>query len=76
MSSRRDLNYINEQTGELQSGIGDAGKGIDDINKGLTSVQEELDGNGRHDFSEVQKLINGTSQLKQGVFSIEVAISQ
>lgn len=68
--------YISDQSETLNSGLGDAKSGIDEIHDGLTTAEEQVGGN-NSDLSNVQQLIDGTSELnKNGVIVLKDALGQ
>lgn len=68
--------YINDQANELQTGLGDANKGIGEINEGLTSAKDQMENSDSNGFTNVQKLIDGTSEMENGVSALEEAMHQ
>ncbi|MBY9079943.1 MMPL family transporter [Paenibacillus sp. HN-1] len=68
--------YISDQTGELNSGLDEAATGIDKINGGLSSAEEQLNGTDSSSLADVQKLIDGTSAMKQGAAELQTAMNQ
>ena len=68
--------YINKQAGELNTGIGDANGGIKEINDGLTDAKEKMGGNDSNSLANVQKLIDGTNEAKNGVSALGTALNQ
>ncbi|MFK4310540.1 RND superfamily putative drug exporter [Bacillus sp. RC242] len=68
--------YINKQAGELNTGLGDANGGIKEINDGLTDAKDKMDGNDSNSLANVQKLIDGTNEAKNGVSALGTALNQ
>ncbi|KAB8129914.1 MMPL family transporter [Gracilibacillus oryzae] len=68
--------YIDEQAGELGTGINDANSGIGEVNDGLTAAQDQMDGNNTAGLANVQKLIDGTNEIENGVVSLRDAMNQ
>ena len=68
--------YINDQTGNLYTGLGDANSGIGQINNGLSSAEGQINMKSAGDLSNVQSLINGTGDVKNGLSSLNNAMNQ
>ncbi|KAB2423021.1 MULTISPECIES: MMPL family transporter [Bacillus cereus group] len=68
--------YINKQAGELNTGLGDANGGIKDINDGLTAAKDKMGSKDSNSLANVQKLIDGTSEAKNGVTALGTALHQ
>ncbi|MGH1040910.1 MMPL family transporter [Bacillus wiedmannii] len=68
--------YINKQAGELNTGLGDANGGIKEINDGLTDAKNKMGGNESDGLANVQKLIDGTNEAKNGVSALGTALNQ
>ncbi|PHB58307.1 hypothetical protein COE92_03400 [Bacillus wiedmannii] len=68
--------YINKQAGELNTGLGDANGGIKEINDGLTDTKNKMGGNESDGLANVQKLIDGTNEAKNGVSALGTALNQ
>lgn len=68
--------YITEQTKVLNNGLGDANEGIDKINNGLSSAEQQFNQTDTSSVQNIQKLINGTEEVKKGVSSLGKAIDQ
>ncbi|WP_142317218.1 MMPL family transporter [Bacillus thuringiensis] len=68
--------YINKQAGELNTGLGDANGGIKDINDGLTAAKDKMGSKGSNSLANVQKLIDGTNEAKNGVTALGTALHQ
>lgn len=66
--------YINDQTTELNTGLGKSKNGISEINKGLSSAENEMSNNDSNGLSNVQRLIDGTSEAKNGVATLQNAM--
>lgn len=58
--------YLNKQAGELNTGLGDADGGIKEINDGLTDAKNKMGSNDSNSLANVQKLIDGTNEVKTG----------
>ncbi|MEF3087939.1 MMPL family transporter [Bacillus altitudinis] len=71
----KDL-YINDQSGELNKGLGKTNDGVSDINKGLVKAEKDLGKSNTNDLDNVQKLIDGTSSVKNGFNKLERAMNQ
>lgn len=68
--------YINKQAGELNTGLGDANGGIKEINEGLTDAKDKMGSNDSNSLANVQKLIDGTNEAKNGVSALGTALNQ
>ncbi len=68
--------YINKQANELNTGIGDANGGIGKINQGLSSATEQIGSTDTSGLANVQKLIDGTTQLESGVTALGGAMNR
>ncbi|MED3053652.1 MMPL family transporter [Bacillus thuringiensis] len=68
--------YINKQAGELNTGLGDANGGIKDINDGLTAAKDKMGSKDSNSLANVQKLIDGTNEAKNGVTVLGTALHQ
>ncbi|HDR8116209.1 TPA: MMPL family transporter [Bacillus cereus] len=68
--------YINKQAGELNTGLGDANGGIKDINDGLTAAKDKMGSKDSNSLANVQKLIDGTNEAKNGVTALGTALHQ
>ncbi|MES9783293.1 MMPL family transporter [Bacillus thuringiensis] len=68
--------YINKQAGELNTGLGDANGGIKDINDGLTAAKDKMGSKDSNSLANVQKLIDGTNEAKNGVTALGTALQQ
>ncbi|HHK5563160.1 TPA: MMPL family transporter [Bacillus thuringiensis] len=68
--------YINKQAGELNTGLGDANGGIKDINDGLTAAKDKMGSKDSNSLANVQKLIDGTNEAKNGVMALGTALHQ
>ncbi|MDH4421556.1 MMPL family transporter [Bacillus cereus] len=68
--------YINKQAGELNTGLGDANGGLKEINDGLTDAKNKMGGNESNGLANVQKLIDGTNDAKNGVTALGTALNQ
>ncbi|WP_142322827.1 MMPL family transporter [Bacillus paramycoides] len=68
--------YINKQAGELNTGLGDANGGIKEINDGLTDAKDKMGSNDSNSLANVQKLIDGTNEAKNGVSALGTALNQ
>lgn len=62
--------YLNKQAGELNTGLGDADGGIKEINDGLTDAKNKMGSNDSNSLANVQKLIDGTNEAKNGVSAL------
>lgn len=67
--------YINDQANELKAGLGDANSGIGTIHEGLASANEQMAGGDTNDLANVQQLIDGTSEVKNGVAALNNALN-
>ncbi|MBS9802658.1 MMPL family transporter [Bacillus toyonensis] len=68
--------YLNKQAGELNTGLGGANGGIKEINDGLTDAKNKMGSNDSNSLANVQKLIDGTSEAKNGVSALGTALHQ
>lgn len=68
--------YLNKQAGELNTGLGDADGGIKEINDGLTDAKNKMGSNDSNSLANVQKLIDGTNEAKNGVSALGTALHQ
>ncbi|MEI2316805.1 MMPL family transporter [Bacillus paramobilis] len=68
--------YINKQAGELNTGLGDANGGIQEINDGLTTAKDKMGSKDSNSLTNVQKLIDGTTEAKNGVSALGTALNQ
>lgn len=68
--------YINKQAGELNTGLGDANGGIKEINDGLTTAKDKMGSKDSNSLANVQKLIDGTNEAKNGVTALGTALHQ
>ncbi|MFJ5790412.1 MMPL family transporter [Lysinibacillus sp. NPDC093197] len=68
--------YISEQTKALNNGLGDANDGVDKINTGLASAEQHFNQTDTSSVQNIQKLINGTNEVKKGVSSLGNAVNQ
>jgi RND superfamily putative drug exporter len=68
--------YINDQANELNKGLGDANNGIGEINEGLSSAKEQMGSGDSNGLADVQSLIDGTSEVEQGVSALGDAMNQ
>lgn len=68
--------YINKQAGELNTGLGDANGGIKEINDGLTTAKDKMGSKDSNSLANVQKLIDGTNEAKNGVSALGTALNQ
>ncbi|WP_270607623.1 MMPL family transporter [Bacillus mobilis] len=68
--------YINKQAGELNTGLGDANGGIKEINDGLTTAKDKMGSKDSNSLTNVQKLIDGTTEAKNGVSALGTALNQ
>lgn len=68
--------YITEQTKVLNNGLGDANEGVEKINNGLSSAKQQFNQTDTSSVQNIQKLINGTNEVKKGVSSLGEAVNQ
>ena len=68
--------YINDQTNQVKTGLGDATSGVGQINDGLTVAEEKLSRTDTSGLANVEKLIAGTNDVKNGVGQLGSAIGQ
>ena len=66
--------YLNDQTNTLNDGLGEADKGVGEINDGLSSAEEELGQADLDGLANVQSLIDGTNELKDGASAVNSAV--
>ncbi|KZE37594.1 hypothetical protein AV656_11610 [Bhargavaea cecembensis] len=68
--------YIDDQSRTLNSGIGDAKSGVEELRRGLTDAEGQVVGGSSTDLSNVQRLIDGTGELRRGAASLQDALGQ
>ena len=68
--------YINDQTNQVKTGLGDATSGVGQINDGLTAAEEKLSRTDTSGLANVEKLIAGTNDVKNGVGQLGNAVGQ
>ncbi|RBW68396.1 MMPL family transporter [Bacillus taeanensis] len=68
--------YINDQANELNKGLGDANNGIGEINEGLSSAENQLQSSDSNGLANVQRLIDGTNEVENGVSALGNAMNQ
>ncbi len=68
--------YINDQASELNEGLGDANSGIGEINDGLTSAKNQMENSDSNDLANVQRLIDGTTEVENGISALGGAMNQ
>ncbi|MEK4201400.1 MMPL family transporter [Cytobacillus sp. FSL K6-0265] len=69
--------YLNDQTDQLNQGIGDANKGVGTIHDGLSSAEGELSANqNSNQLEDVQTLIDGTTNAKNGASTLVEALNE
>ena len=67
--------YLNDQTDTLNNGLGEADKGVGEINNGLSSAEEQLGQADLDGLANVQSLIDGTNELKDGASALNIAVN-
>jgi len=68
--------YINDQTKVLNDGLGDAKVGVGKINEGLSSAEDKFNKSESSGVDNVQKLIDGTTEVKNGVSALGEALNK
>lgn len=69
--------YLNDQTDQLNQGIGDADSGVGTIHDGLSTAENELSANQNSDqLADVQTLIDGTANARNGAALLSDALNQ
>jgi len=68
--------YINDQAKVLNDGLGDAKVGVGKINEGLSSVEDKFSKSEPSGVDNVQKLIDGTTEVKNGVSALGKALNK
>ncbi|NDI36282.1 MMPL family transporter [Chengkuizengella sediminis] len=63
--------YLEEQVGDVGSGISDANEGIDQISEGISEVNEKISPS---DPDQVDALINGTEEIAAGLNQMETEV--
>ena len=67
--------YLNNQTDTLNNGLVEADKGVGEINDGLSSAEEHLGQTDLDGLANVQSLIEGTNELKDGASALNIALN-
>ncbi|WP_028976648.1 MMPL family transporter [Sporolactobacillus terrae] len=65
--------YIGDQTKSVTDGLSATRKGIDQIGGGLKTAQKKL---GSADFSQVNKMVDGTAKLENGMTALTSGLKQ
>ncbi|MEK4971294.1 MMPL family transporter [Niallia sp. FSL R7-0648] len=68
--------YINDQADDLNQGLGDANSGIEEINEGLSTAEDQLKKSDTNGAANVQRLIDGTKEVENGVKALDNAMNQ
>ena len=68
--------YMNDQVDKVHAGLGEANDGVGQINDGLTTAEEGVGNVDKSGLDNVQVLIDGTSEVKNGVGQLGSAIQQ
>ncbi|SDB94876.1 MMPL family transporter [Shouchella lonarensis] len=68
--------YIDEQTGQLQDGLHDAGEGAFEIGDGLSEAEKKLADRDENGADHVQALIDGTGKAQTGATEVGKAVDQ
>ncbi|WP_438349855.1 MMPL family transporter [Paenibacillus sp. FA6] len=66
--------YIKDQAKVLKDGLGDAKDGVGQINEGLSSAEDKFSTTESSGVDNVQKLIDGTNEVKNGVSALGDAL--
>ncbi len=66
--------YLKDQTDTLNSGLDEADKGVGEINNGLSSAEKQLGQADMDGLANVQSLIDGTDELKDGASALNSAV--
>lgn len=75
-SEKIDELYVKDQTSVLNDGIGDANDGVGQINDGLTEAEEKLGEADTNSLDDVETLISGTNEVKDGVAALGDALAE
>lgn len=73
---RIDQLYSNEQTKQLNEGLGKSTKGIEQISGGLNQASNQIKSNTSGDLSNVGKLVTGTHSIRNGLGQVSQAANQ
>ncbi|OAB39963.1 hypothetical protein PMSD_02605 [Paenibacillus macquariensis subsp. defensor] len=68
--------YINDQAKVLNDGLGNANVGVGKINEGLSSAEDKFNKSESSGVDNVQKLIDGTTEVKNGVSALGEALNK
>ncbi|RSK31894.1 MMPL family transporter [Bhargavaea beijingensis] len=68
--------YIDDQSKTLNNGLGDAKSGVEEIRGGLSDAEGQVGSGSSTDLSNVQRLIDGTGELRRGAASLQDALGQ
>lgn len=68
--------YMNDQTSVLNDGLGEANEGVGEINEGLSSAEQQLGQANTSDLDNIQTLISGTTEVKNGVSALGEALNE
>jgi len=68
--------YVEDQTSVLNNGLGEANDGVGQINEGLTTAEEKLGEADTDSFDDVETLISGTNEVKDGVSALGAALDE
>ena len=68
--------YVEDQTSVLNDGLGEANDGVAQINDGLTTAEEKIGGADTGSLDDVETLISGTNEVKDGVSALGDALDE
>ena len=68
--------YVKDQTSVLNDGLGEAKDGVGEINDGLSSAEEQLNQADTGNVDDIQTLISGTTEVKNGVSALGDALNE
>lgn len=68
--------YLNRQTDQVNSGLGNAKEGIGAIHDGLSTAEDGISRANDNGIQNVQKLIDGTTEVKSGMLALNSAMEK
>ncbi|MGE7622223.1 MMPL family transporter [Viridibacillus sp. NPDC096237] len=68
--------YLNRQTDQVNSGLGNAKEGIGAIHDGLSTAEDRISKANDNGIENVQKLIDGTTEVKSGMLALNSAMEK
>ncbi|MGN1385603.1 MAG: MMPL family transporter, partial [Bacillus sp. (in: firmicutes)] len=68
--------YVEDQTNVLNDGLGEANDGVGQINEGLTEAEGKLGEADTNSLDDVETLISGTNEVKDGVSALGDALAE